>query len=101
MSVHLKGNERQRLKQAAHSMKPVVIVGKEGVSEALVQATHDALAAHELIKVRFFEHKQDRSPLTDRIAARVDAVVVDLIGHVAVLYRPHQDPEKRRFKFDE
>lgn len=73
------------------------MVGKEGVGKTLVQAVVEALEAHELVKVRFVEHKDDRKVLTGQLSERASAAVVGVIGHVAILYRPQSDPEKRKF----
>ena len=95
--MKLSASDRRTLKQAAHSLKPAVTVGKEGVSIALVGAVTEALETHELIKVRFLEHKDERKILTAQVSEKAKASVVGLIGHVAILYRPHAEPEKRRF----
>ena len=97
ISAKLAARDRRTLKQAAHTLKPVVMVGKEGVGKTLVQAVVEALEAHELVKVRFVEHKDDRKVLTGQLSERASAAVVGVIGHVAILYRPQSDPEKRKF----
>ena len=96
-AAKLSARNRRTLKQAAHDLKPVVLVGKEGVGKTLVQAVVEALEAHELIKVRFVEHKDDRKVLTGQLSERASAAVVGVIGHVTILYRPQSDPEKRKF----
>ena len=97
MTTKLSATDRRTLKQAAHDLRPVVMVGKEGVGQPLIQAAVNALEAHELIKVRFVEHKDERQVLSGQLSDGAGAVVVGMIGHVAVLYRPHPDPEKRKF----
>ncbi len=93
----LSSSDRRTLKQAVHGLKPVVMVGKEGLSETLVHAVVEALDVHELIKVRFVERKEERKTLAGQMSDAVGAVVVGVIGHVAILYRPHREPEKQRF----
>ena len=58
----------------------VVMVGKEGVCPSLLKAVDAALEAHELIKVRFVEFKDERKPLTGQVAADAGAVVVGVSG---------------------
>jgi RNA-binding protein len=48
----LKGSQRKYLRGVAHSYKPLVQIGKEGLSEGVLGAIDDALEAHELIKVK-------------------------------------------------
>ena len=86
--------QRAYLKSQAHHLKPVVFVGKEGVGDATLRSVEEALNTRELIKVRV----QEAAPVDVRQAgaeleARVEnAHLVQTIGRVAVLYRPH--PEK-------
>ena len=72
------------------------MVGREGVSDSLLEAVRNALAHHELIKVRFQSFKEERNAISADIAAAVDAALVRVIGHVAILYRRNDDPEKRK-----
>jgi RNA-binding protein len=48
----LTSKQRAYLRSLAQRLRPVVFVGKEGISDAVVQAASEALAAHELIKIR-------------------------------------------------
>jgi len=88
--------QRKFLRGLAHHLDPVVLVGKQGVSDMLVRATLEALEAHELIKIRFNEFKDEKKKLTEEIARRTGAEIAGMIGHVAILFRPHPDPEKRK-----
>lgn len=89
-------NARQRahLRSLAHELKPVVHVGKDGVTDAAVKATEEAFSRRELLKVRIL----DAAPHTpretaDSLAEQVPHTsVVQVIGRIAVLYRRH--PEK-------
>jgi len=94
----LSSGQRKYLRSLAHHLDPIVLVGKQGVTDHLVTSVDQALAAHELIKVRFNEHKSEKRALTDQIAERTGAGVAGILGHVAILYRPHAEEEKRRIK---
>lgn len=81
-------------------LSPSVVVGKAGLTGAVWKALDRALEDRELIKLRFHGEK-DRSiqkSLLSEIAATLDAALVGRIGHVAVLYRPRKDPERRQFE---
>lgn len=86
--------QRAHLKSLAHHLKPVVYVGKEGVSESTVRSIEEALNTRELIKVRVQEAAPDdvRGTAAEIGERMEDVVVVQTIGRVAVLYRRH--PEK-------
>lgn len=94
--IPLTTNQRAYLRREAHSLKPVVQLGKQGLTPALVTAVDTALTAHELIKVKFGEFKDEKTALADEIAAATGAVLVAVIGNIAILYREHPERDKRR-----
>ena len=97
----LQGFERKYLRGLAHSLKPIVYVGKNGVTDTVVDAANDALEAHELIKVKFVDLKDYKRELTDDLTARANCQCAGLIGNVAILYRQQPDPEKRKIDLTE
>lgn len=88
-------NDKQRryLKGLAHPLKPVVMVGNAGLSEAVLAEIENALAYHELIKVRVSgEEKTERKQMLDEIAEKTGADLVMMIGHIGGFYRPAEKP---------
>jgi RNA-binding protein len=85
--------QRAYLKSLAHHLKPVVHVGKEGVSDSTVRSVEEALNTRELIKVRVQEAApQDVREAGAALEGRVEGLsLVQTIGRVAVLYRRHPD----------
>jgi RNA-binding protein len=80
------------LRTLAHDKKPIVLLGHKGVTDAVVKETQAALLAHELVKVRL--HGDEKAALAASAAALASsagAVLVDVIGKVAILYRRHPD----------
>lgn len=96
MTLELAGYQRRALRAAAHALDPVVHVGAQGVSETVLKSVDEALTAHELIKMRFVDHKDEKKTIAADVAAKLDAVVAGTVGHVAILYRPHPEESKRR-----
>jgi RNA-binding protein len=80
----------------AHHLEPVVFVGKLGLTEAVIAATDRALEAHELIKVRFLEFKDEKRGLTQQLSSATRSEIAGIVGHVAILYREQPDPELRK-----
>lgn len=81
---------RQRcyLRGLGHHLEPVVLIGKEGVTEPLCSAVADALVRHELIKLRLAETVDgDRHELAAELAARCHAALVQVLGRTLLLYR--------------
>jgi RNA-binding protein len=86
MSLTPKG--RQALKAKAHSLKPIVMVGNQGVSPAVIKEIDRALTDHELIKIRVSAFdREDKKAMVNEIIAAVNAELVQLIGNIGVLYR--------------
>ena len=96
--TELNSKQRKSLEKAAHDLQPVVIVGGAGLTDGVVQMTADTLAAHELIKVKFNEYKDEKQELTTQLCARTDATLVRIIGNVAILYKEAEKVEDRKFK---
>jgi len=94
----LKGSDRKHLRGLAHHLKPVVQVGKQGLIENLITTVSQALDAHELIKVKFVDFKQQKGELSLEIATRTKSKLAGLVGNIAILYRPHSDEEKRKIR---
>lgn len=94
--IELTNNQRAFLRSLANDLKPVVQIGKQGLSEPVLAKIDQELYAHELIKVRFLDYKDERRDIAGEIADRLDANLVAVIGHVAILYRESADSEKRQ-----
>jgi RNA-binding protein len=94
MSTILTPRERAALKGRAHALEPVVQIGHDGLTEAVLAEIDRALTAHELIKARAAGHERgDRAALLDAICAATGAAGVQQVGKVMVLWRPRPDNE--------
>jgi RNA-binding protein len=90
---------KRKLRQTAHHLKPVVLVGQHGVTAPVIAEIERALTDHELIKVRFRGLERDeRNDEIMRMAAELSAEVVSTIGGTAVLYRLSPVLEAKRRK---
>lgn len=92
----LTSKQKKHLRGLAHGLSPVVHVGRAGVTDAVIEQIDGALADHELIKVRMQADREERGEIVARIVEGTGAQVAGTIGGVAILYRPHPDPEQRR-----
>jgi RNA-binding protein len=90
------GSDRKYLRQLAHPLKPLVQIGSSGVTDALIAAVDTALSDHELIKIRFLDHRDGKKELIGQIGEKTQSEVAGVIGHVAILYREASDEEKRK-----
>ncbi|HSS77245.1 MAG TPA: ribosome assembly RNA-binding protein YhbY [Thermoanaerobaculia bacterium] len=92
----LTGAQRKHLRGLAHHVKPVVHVGRNGVTDPVLQEIEEALDYHELIKVKLVDPQGRKKDLANELAQRSGGTRVGLVGNVVTLYRQHPDPEKRK-----
>jgi len=80
--------DRRRLKGKAQLLNPVLKVGHQGVSDSFLASVEQELTLHELIKIKFTDFKEERRVLAERIAIATGGTLLQVVGHVAVFYRP-------------
>jgi len=79
--------EIRKIKAAAQRLKPILKIGKNGVTPQFIQSLEAAFASHELIKIRFDEFKDEKKSLAHELATRTGSHLITVLGNVAVLYR--------------
>jgi len=88
----LTSKQRQYLKGLAHPLSPIVHIGRNGVSPAVVAETKRSLEAHELIKVRIeADDPKERRTLANALAKECDAHLAGTVGKIAILYREREE----------
>lgn len=83
----LTGNQKRQLKTRAHDMKPLIQIGKNGLTPAQLETIKQALKQHELIKIKFNDYKSQKTELSQQIAQETEAETVDIIGNTLILYK--------------
>ena len=94
-SSSMSSKKRSILLREAHLLKPAVLVGKQGLTEGVVQAVRESLDRHELVKIKFNDFKENKRELLESIVRQTDAETVSVIGNVGIIYRRNEDPSKR------
>ena len=93
----LTGQQRRHLRKLAHTMKPVVMVGDSGLTEAVLSEFNSCLEHHELIKVRVkVGDRSKRDGIVAKLCESGQAELVQRIGNMALLFR--ENPEKKRIR---
>ena len=88
-AIQLTPAQRKEHRAAAHHLDPVVMIGSEGLTPAVLKETDAALKAHGLIKVRVFsDDRGAREGLLVQLAHELDAAPIQHIGKLLVLWRP-------------
>ena len=86
--MDLTGKQKRHLRALGHSLSPVVMLGREGLSDAVVAKTDAELENHELIKVKCGENCLETIDQVARaLTERCKAQVAQVIGRTALLYR--------------
>ncbi len=91
--MSLTAAQQRHLRKLAHNLKPLVIIGDNGLTEGVVNEIDQTLAHHELIKVRV--NAMDREERDAMISAMCEGLACELvqrIGHIAIIYRRAEQP---------
>ena len=91
-TMNLSTKQKQPLKGLAHPLKPVVMLGNNGLTEGVLAEIEQALEHHELIKVKIASEDRDTKTLiVEAIVRETGACNVQVIGKTLVLYRPTKE----------
>lgn len=94
-ALQLSPAQRKEHRSGAHHLDPVVAVGADGLTAAVVKEVDAALKAHGLIKVRVFsDDRAAREAMLADLAEQLDAAPIQHIGKLLVLWRPVPPKEK-------
>ena len=85
--MELTSKQRAYLRGEAQTIDPIVMIGKDGLTENVTAALDEALTHHELVKVKFQQYKEDVKELAFRCAELTSSVLVATTGFTAVFYR--------------
>lgn len=87
--IDLTPARRRALRARAHRLRPVVIIGEAGLTPAVLKEIDAGLRSHELIKIRVLgEDRARRREWMSEICRTLEAVPVQEIGKLLVVYRP-------------
>lgn len=88
-TLELTSKQRSALRSAAHPLKPVVLIGDQGLTPAVLKEIDLALTSHELIKVKAGgQEREDRSAILTQICEQLDCAPVHHLGKTLIVYRP-------------
>ena len=92
----LTGKQRSYLRGEANELDPVIHIGKDGISDAVLEQVEESLDIHELIKGRVLDNApQGVKNSAYELAEKTDSEVVQVIGNVFVIYR--ENPEESNY----
>lgn len=90
----LTGKQKRFLRGIGHNLQPVIIIGKGDITEGVLKETNEALAAHELIKVKILEScLMDRHDVAEELARETVSDVAQVLGRTILLYKQGNEPK--------
>jgi len=90
--LKLKGYQRQYLRSKAHHLKPIIIIGKNNLSEGAFNSINEAFAAHELIKIKVIDNKKKKEYIS-KISEQIKCHIVGDIGKTMIFYKKNDNPD--------
>ncbi len=94
--INLTPAQRKEHRADAHHLDPVVLIGGDGLTAAVLREIDAALQAHGLIKIRVLsDDRQARADLLERLADELSAAPIQHIGKLLVLWRPVPPKERK------
>jgi len=92
--MKLTGKQIRYLRGLGHHLDPVIMLGKSGLSESIVDKTSEALDLHELIKVKVQDGCMlDRKVAADQLSKVTQAQLVQILGRTFLLFRRSEEPK--------
>jgi RNA-binding protein len=94
--MELTTRQRAYLRSLGQHRKPLIHLGREGLTEGAQRALAQELRSHELVKVRVLRSSPDGAKeAAEELAAAADAVLVGVVGGTMLLYRPNPELKER------
>lgn len=88
----LTSKKRAFLRKAAHSLDPVVRIGKDGFGENLIQSILDVVASRELIKIKVLQNCETGiKEIAEKIQEKIDGEVVGVVGRTIIFFKESKE----------
>ncbi len=98
MTTALTGKQKQYLRSLAHHLNPLVHIGKGGLNDGTIASLEQCLNDHELIKVKYLDHKDEKKEIAVRITELLHCDLVGSVGNIQTFYRESPDEDKQRIE---
>lgn len=89
----LTGKQVRFLRARGHHLKPLVLVGKEGITPQLIDSVVENLSVHELVKIKLLDScPVDRKTAADHLREQTTSHLVQILGRTILLYKAAEKP---------
>ena len=93
----LTNQELRALRGRGHQLKPVVLIGHEGITDAVIDAVDEALRAHELVKVKLLQSCEvDKDDAAQILSKKLKAGLIQRVGRTSLLWRENPKEDKKK-----
>lgn len=90
--MELTSKRRAYLRKKAHDLDALVRIGKDGVSDNLIQSILDAIESRELLKVKILQNcEEEKMEIMEQLSQCKEFEVVGIIGRTIILFRENKD----------
>ena len=86
-------SQKKKLKNIGHSLQPVVMIGKNGLTQAIIKTLATELENHELVKVKFQKYKDEKKEIIEELAKITGGQIIKIVGNVATIYKKSMKKE--------
>lgn len=86
--MSLSEDQKRQLRKIGHTLKPTVMIGNNGLTDAVCNEIEHTIDHHELIKIKVGGcERTERDEMIKTICERIDSTLIQRIGHVALIFR--------------
>lgn len=90
--MNLTGADRRALRALGNQLKPTIFIGKQGITDEIVEAVREAHEHEELLKIRVLDTcPLPRKKAAEELEARSGSALVQVLGRTLLLYRRHPE----------
>ncbi len=91
----LTGKQAKYLRSLGHSLKPLLLIGKSGLTDNFIKQVRSTLDTHELIKVKLGKTSEvELKMVIERLTNEVPCQLAQSIGKTLLLYKPNEEDPK-------
>ena len=93
----LTGKQKRFLRSKANHLQPLFQIGKNGLTQSVIEQIEEALESKELIKVNILQNcAEDKNEIAQTLSEQEGMYVVQVIGNIIILYK--ESIEKKRIE---
>ena len=87
--------QKRHLRRLGHALHPIVLIGRQGLTESVAAEMRRALDDHELVKIRArVDSRESRDGIFAELARLTSSEFVFRIGNVGLFYKQNNKIQK-------